>query len=255
MAYQRHRDFPNAVWHVTNRVNWQAWRLAPDFAYESFLFHLKRCLDEYGMDLIAFTVMSNHFHTVLRSPDFEVFRRLTGRRTGCRHFRPWPVGNQNSEVLSQFAKELKRRVAREVQAQFKIGGHFWEKPHDRVLVTDPTQLVFAIAYDHRNPVRAGMHLRPEDYPRSSAVWWADRSPCDVPLCTRPDLPFDLPFEYLRKSVLLYQASKRVDDVMVALAKAGIPPQSDESWAVILQLIEAADLPRIEAPRGTAAANG
>lgn len=253
MAHTRQRDFPNAVWHVTNRVNWQAWRLAPEFAYRSFIFHLERCLKEFGMDLLAFTVMSNHFHTLLRSAVRDCYRRLTGRRTSCRHFRPWPAGHQKSEVLSQFVKELKRRVAREVQAQLEIGGHFWERPHDRVLVTSPTQLVFAIAYDHRNPVRAGMHLHPEDYARSSARWWADGSPCGVPLCTRPDLPFDLPFDYLRKRVLQYQASKRVDDVMEALAKAGIPPQSDESWAMILRLIEDADLPKIEVPRGNAAA--
>jgi len=121
-------------------------------------------------------------------------------------------------VISQFVKELKRRTSAAMHEHLGIGGHFWENPHDRVLVETPDQLLFAVAYDHRNPVRVGLTARPQKYERSSARWWADGTASDVPLCVRPDLPFGISKEAFRTQLVTFQDSKAVTDIMEACAR-------------------------------------
>jgi hypothetical protein len=82
-------------------------------------------------------------------------------------------------------------------------------------------LVVRVAYDHRNPVRAGMVLRPEDYPWSSAAWWAGAGPAPVSVVANDCLPLGLSLDELRTDVARYQADRRLDDAITALRKRDI----------------------------------
>ena len=73
-------DEPNAVFHLTNRVNWQQWYLRSDRCAATFMRLLAHFLEELAMDLLAYVLMSNHVHLIVRSPDREQFERLTSRR-------------------------------------------------------------------------------------------------------------------------------------------------------------------------------
>ena len=102
-----------------------------------------------------------------------------------------------------------------------MAGHFWDGRHFRKPVNEADLLVIFMAYDHRNPVREAMAVRPEDYARSSAGWWARGDPVALPICRRPDLPFGFTRESLRAELLRFQRDKRIDDTMEALSKAGL----------------------------------
>ena len=41
------RDEPNAVWHVTGRVNWRVWHLEPDRAFSVFVRQLQEAQELY----------------------------------------------------------------------------------------------------------------------------------------------------------------------------------------------------------------
>ena len=82
------RDEPNAVWHITGGVNWQAWHLERPEAFDLFIEQLGRALASFDVELLGYVGMSNHYHLAARSPDEDRYRELTSRRTPCRHVRP-----------------------------------------------------------------------------------------------------------------------------------------------------------------------
>ncbi|MHC4818568.1 MAG: transposase [Planctomycetota bacterium] len=232
-------DAPDAIWHVTSRVNWRAWHLEAEAAYLAVLGHLSRVLVKFGVELLAFVVMSNHLHLVLRMPAEALFRQLTGRWTKCRHFRPWPAGHPKATVIGQFMKELKLSVSNTIQGSMGLTGHFWEKRHHRRRLWDPWGLVVAVAYDHRNPVREGMVLRPEQYGRSSAAWWATKENAPIALATRSDFPFGLDPGEFRSMLMGLQAERHFDDVMEAFVKSGRRIDSETGRALLERLMEEA----------------
>ena len=214
-------DTPGAVFHVTGRVNWQVWHLKTPARAHVFFSALEKYAALFSMVVLAVVLMSNHYHFVLISPDEERFRELTGRRTSCRHFRPWPARHQKSSVLSQVMQRLLYVVSRKIHEELGVTGRFWQGTFHATRLRRAADLVVRIAYDHRNPVRAGMVLRPEDYPWSSAAWWAGTGPAPIPVASSERLPFGLSLDELRADVVQYQASRRLDDAIMALRKKDI----------------------------------
>ncbi|MCK6459914.1 MAG: hypothetical protein L6Q95_08475 [Planctomycetes bacterium] len=240
-------DAPDTVWHVGSRVNWRMWHLETEEAFRVFVECLARSLARFGMDLLAFVLMSNHYHAIVRSPSGKDFRRLTGRRTRCRHYRPYPAWHEKSTVVGQCLQHFKIAVAKRLQSTLGLSGHFWEGKHFRKRVTNARTLIVMMAYDHRNPVREAMVVRPEDYPRSSAAWWRSGTPAPLPLCRRNDLPFGLTHEALRAEVLRFQRDKRVDDLMEAIAKSRLALDSVEGQRELDRMLAEAEL---EEPDGS-----
>lgn len=235
------KDAPNVVWHITGKVNWAAWHLKQDEAARTFFDCLAEALTRFGVDLLADVLMSNHYHLVARSPDEDLYRRLTGRRTSCRHMRPWPLSHPKSTVIGQCIQHMELAVAHRLQAKLGIAGHFWDGKHHRRRLKDEWALVTAIAYDHRNPVRQNMAARPEDYPRSSAAWWVRGDAAPIPLCTRADFPFGISREEFRAALLGFQMEKRLDDVMEVFGKSGLPIDLPRGRAYLEKLMRAAGL--------------
>ncbi|MHC4339707.1 MAG: transposase [Planctomycetota bacterium] len=246
MPRSSRNDGPGKVSHVTGRVNWRMWHLAIDGAIPLFLKLLGSALEQFSMTLWAYVFMSNHYHLVLQSPEGERYRTLTGRRTRSRHFRPWPKRHYKSSVLAQCMRTTLRGVSTKLQEQLGISGHFWEERYDARPVSDPWSLTVRIAYDHRNPVREGMVVRPEEYPWSSAGWWARAGTSPVPLGADENLPFGLELGPLRQAILRYQASRDLDDAMQALRTKKRRWDSPEGRALLQALLEVAgvqsDLP-------------
>ena len=214
-------DAPGAVFHVTGRVNWQVWHLKTPARAHVFFSTLEKYAALFSMVVLAVVLMSNHYHFVLISPYEERFRELTGRRTSCRHFRRWPEGHPKSSVLSQVMRRVLYVVSRKIQEELGVTGRFWQGTYHATRLHSAAELVVRIAYDHRNPVRAGMTLRPEDYPLSSAAWWAGAGPAPIPIVANTRLPFDLSLDELRADVARYQADRRLDDAIMALRKRDI----------------------------------
>jgi REP element-mobilizing transposase RayT len=234
-------DAPDTIWHVGSRVNWRAWHLATEDAFHVFVDCFRRAIERFGIDLLAFVLMSNHYHAVLRSPPPALYRQLTSRKTRCRHLRPYPPWHSKSTVVGQCIRQLKLDIANRIQGSLGLDGHFWDGKHFRKRVNDAELLVIVMAYDHRNPVREAMAARPEDYPRSSAAWWTYGTAASLPICQRADLPFGLTRESLRAELLRFQEDKRLDDVIEAAFKAGLDLESTVGREELTRLLEAAGL--------------
>jgi REP element-mobilizing transposase RayT len=185
----------------------------------AFYRYARECLALFGIDLLAYVLMSNHFHFVIRSPAEELFQELTTRRLRCRHRRPWPAGHQKRSVRAQFMRKLMHSTSTTIQRHLDLSGHFWERSYHARRVLDETDLVVTMAYDHMNPVEAGMARIPDEYRRSSASWWRRHGESVLPLLQRP-LPFGLALPELRARLLEYQGAERFCDAMAEFEASG-----------------------------------
>jgi len=242
MPHRSTLDRPDAVLHLTGRVNWRVWHLTTPGAFPLFLCVLDRLLDEFGVDLLGFVLMSNHYHMVVRSPAEQQFRSLTTRRTSNRHYRPWPRSHFKSSAIAQFMHKLALTMSKEIQERLDLSGHFWERRYHQSWVRDASDLVVRIAYDHRNPVRQGMAPSPEAYAWSSAsTWVAPGSVSPLRLLRRGSLPFGAETESFRAELLRYQTSKLLDDVFEAFSKRRRRLDSDFGQQLMRQLLREAGL--------------
>jgi REP element-mobilizing transposase RayT len=234
-------DQPDAVWHLTARVNWQVFQLQPAAAYQTLLHHLRVQIRRYGLDLLAFVVMANHYHLVTRSPAGEEFRRLTTRRTPCGHRRRFARTNYKAQVIAQFAHDLQLAVSKEIQLRLGLEGHLWDGKQHRRLVQSLSDLIVTIAYDHRNPTVAGIVGRPELYERSSAAAWAGTGTSPCLLATRHDFPFGCSREEFRTQLLAFQESRKVDDVFRAWDKTESSPHTSSGRERLFQCMRDAGI--------------
>ena len=139
MSRTKRPYLPGAAFHVTSRIQGRAHCL-DDQLKHAVVIAIRDSLHKSDARLIAFAVMSNHLHLVLR---------------------------QGFEPLSSYMQPLLTRVALRVQRatgwiDHVFGRGFFAKP-----CRDADQLRATIAYVHRNPVAVGICNDPLDYEWSS----------------------------------------------------------------------------------------
>ena len=141
-----------------------------------------------GVDVLTYTVLSNHFHLVVYVPEaHEITDVELGRRLGLIYDRTI-VESVMAQLASMReagneagAEELKRQYTRrmnklpEFMKMFKQGvslsynrrhgrkGTLWEERYRSVLLGEGRSLVAATAYVDLNAVRAGLVADPKDY--------------------------------------------------------------------------------------------
>jgi REP element-mobilizing transposase RayT len=133
-------DAPGKIFHVMNRgiARRTMFERRSDFRY--FLSRLAKAVRRSEIDVLAFVLMSTHFHLVLRSHGHlsEAMRRTQGEYV--RHF--------NRSRRRDGALQRSRFVSKPVSSQVYLRN--------------------VVPYVDENPVQAGLVARPEDYRWSSA---------------------------------------------------------------------------------------
>ena len=150
---------------------------------------------QFGIDVIGFSVLSNHFHVVLRNrpdvvatwPDEEVAQRW---RMLC-PLRKQPDGTPQTptqdEILSivrdpnrvqelrtrlshisWFMKMVSERVARRANAEEDLTGRFWQGRFRGIKLADAAAILACLMYVDLNPIRAGICETPEQSEHTSA---------------------------------------------------------------------------------------
>lgn len=134
--------FPNIPHHITQRGN----RREDVFFKESDRFTYLEWLSNYckkwRVDVLAYCLMTNHVHLVLQP--------------------------KTEEGLQRVMKPLHMRYAQHVNKAKGWKGHLWQGR----FFSSPLDYAYtwaAIRYVERNPVRAGMIEKAEDFPWSSAA--------------------------------------------------------------------------------------
>jgi len=117
-----------------------AWLRTPKIA--GLIENALRHFDQERYRLMAWCIMPNHVHVLLETKE------------------GWPVSNVLHAWKSYTSKEANKLLGR--------SGSFWMNDyHDRV-IRDEKHFRATVEYIEHNPVKAGLCVRPEDWPFSSA---------------------------------------------------------------------------------------
>lgn len=133
--------FPGLPHHVTQRGNRRHRVFFCDRDYLIYLHWLREYAGQCGVEILAYALMPNHVHLVLV-----------------------PEGRGS---LPEALRCLHMRYAQRVNREKDWVGHLWQGRYFSSVV-DERYFWAAIHYVERNPVRAGLVERAEDYHWSSA---------------------------------------------------------------------------------------
>jgi REP element-mobilizing transposase RayT len=141
----------------------------------------------FGIDLLAYAIMANHFHLVVRvDPERSAtWTPLQVAERWCALFPrtepdgtpdPWPLAELQAMAaneiwvaerrkrlmsVSWFMKLLKERIARRANREDRCTGAFWEGRFTSVALLDEAAIAACMAYVDLNPIRARIAQRPE----------------------------------------------------------------------------------------------
>lgn len=134
-------------YHVLNRGNNQAQIFFKDDDYQAFLKAIAHACIEVPMPVFAWCLMPNHFHLVVRPEEDGDLSR-------------WMHWVQNTHV-------------RRYHQHYKSSGHLWQGRFKAFPIETDEHLLTVMRYVERNPVRAGLTERAEEWLWSSARFGAN----------------------------------------------------------------------------------
>jgi REP element-mobilizing transposase RayT len=140
MARPPRLQFPGAVYHVTARGNEQRPIFRDDLDRREYLDRIAHYRERFRFQLLAYCLMTNHVHLVVRSGAIPLSRVMAG-------------------LQSSYTQWFNRRHARV--------GHLFQGRYKAFLVQEDRYLLALIRYVHLNPVAAGIVESASGYSWSS----------------------------------------------------------------------------------------
>lgn len=136
MARPPRLDGPGVIHHVIHRGNNRQRIFADAADYDRYVDLLDEGVGRFGHDLLAFCLMPNHAHLVIRTQEV-------------------PVSDVVQNAAFRYAMWSNRRLERV--------GHVFQGRFRSFVVSDDVYLISLVRYVHHNPVRAGMVSTPEQH--------------------------------------------------------------------------------------------
>jgi putative transposase len=131
-------------YHALNRGNGRREVFHDDADYRAFVQAMADATLTVRMRLVAYCLMPNHFHMVV-----------------------WPQGDGD---LGRWMHRLMNAHVRRYRRRYRGSGHVWQGRFKAFPIQEDDHLLTVLRYVERNPVRAGLADRAQDWPWSSAGW-------------------------------------------------------------------------------------
>ena len=139
MGRPRRMLVEGGVYHVYNRVARGAMALAEEGEAGRFVGLIRKLKQQDGLGVLAWCVMSNHYHLAVR---------------------------MGSVPLSRTMQALHQGFTRSYNGRHKVYGPFWQGRYKAKAVRDPRYLMQLVLYIHSNPRAAGVAEDLASYPWS-----------------------------------------------------------------------------------------
>lgn len=130
-----------SIYHVLNRGNFKQQVFHKKLDYQAFIKLIGEALSRYEVALLAYCIMPNHFHMVLKP-------------------------GQGDE-LSKFMHWLMTSHVRRYHRHYDSTGHVWQGRYKSFIIQADDHLLTVLRYVEGNPVRAGLVKSARDWPWSS----------------------------------------------------------------------------------------
>lgn len=150
------------IYHVLNRGNGRQRVFHREGDYQVFLGLMEEAKALYRVNILAFCLMPNHFHLLLRP--------------------------QKAEELSKWMQWLMTSHVRRYHCHYGTSGHVWQGRYKSFIVQEDMHLLTVVRYVEGNPVRAGLV-------ESAKNWaWSSHGERTSGECRKvlSDLPLTLP---------------------------------------------------------------
>ena len=215
MARPRRLDPEMGVHHVYTRGTKRWTIFHDDVDRRRFIGQLSTVCDRYDLAVLAFALMDNHVHLVVRCPQAR---------------------------LSDALRDLKSVYARYFNGRHRSSGPLFEGRFGSKLVVSHRQLRTLIRYVHRNPYSVDPHLDLVSFAWSShgicagarpaPVWFDARTACSYFTNYRREIERPLPGDAVQNpwppaasaevpgTSALAPAAVSISDILIAVARAG-----------------------------------
>jgi len=160
MPRQKRADEAGATYHALNRGNARQTIFHKDEDYQAFLRVLAEGLERYPVELFAFTLMPNHWHMVLRPTEDGLMGRMLR----------WVTATHTQRYHAHYHTSGE--------------GHLYQSRFKSFPVADDDHFLVVCRYVERNPLRANLVQRAEDWPFGS-LWRWSRRPEPLPQLLTP----------------------------------------------------------------------
>ena len=126
------------TYHVRARSNNNEWFYLPmDQVWNCLCNAAAAAIDKYAVDLHLLVMMSNHIHALVTTPH---------------------------KNLDEFMQFFLSQAARQIQIRARRTNHIFGTRYKYSILETPHALAYCYKYVCRNPIRAGICTRVEDYP-------------------------------------------------------------------------------------------
>ncbi|MBI4744358.1 MAG: transposase [Actinobacteria bacterium] len=126
MVRQLRINYENAVYHVLSRGNQRGEIFLDDGDYYLFLDTLKDSVETYGVSIISYVLMKNHYHFIVETPNANLSKFM-------KHF--------NITYATRFNKKHQRE------------GHLFQGRFKSIVIEEDSYLLTLSRYIHLNPIR------------------------------------------------------------------------------------------------------
>jgi REP element-mobilizing transposase RayT len=133
-------EFPGAVYHLTSRGDRRELIYTDGADREQFLEVLALGCARYGVQVLAYCLMGNHYHLVVCTPEGG---------------------------LSRFMRHLNGVYTQAFNHRHGLVGHLFQGRFKAILVDSDAYLLSLVRYVELNPVRARLVAQAQDWPWSS----------------------------------------------------------------------------------------
>ena len=137
---RRKINAPGVISHITQRASGAELLFHEEDDYLEMLARMKQVSQTRELELIAFVLMPNHLHLLLRQSEANLYEAM-------------------QELFSRYAQRQNKKYERK--------GHLFGGPYRQAVCLDDAYALTVSLYIHLNPVRAGLVHQPTDYRWSS----------------------------------------------------------------------------------------
>ena len=161
-----------AFYLVTSHTVWERQKAFSPEEKQKFILLLLKLSKLYFVRILAYAVLDNHFHIVVKVlpgylfSDEEIIERVRifyGDRIKIFSNQQIQYWRSRLEDLSEFIKALKQRFTQWYNRKHKRKGHLWSDRFHSSLLQEGRAVLAAMAYVDMNGVRAGLAQRVRDY--------------------------------------------------------------------------------------------
>ena len=200
MARLLRADVGGVVYHVINRANARAHIFNTDKEYKQFEQILKEGQERYAMRILAYCIMPNHWHLVIYPKKDGDLSAFMGWITNT-HTRRWHTAHKS------------------------IGsGHLYQGRYKSFPVETDTYLLPLIRYVERNPLRAKLVRKAENW-KGSSLWRREHGIVkDQKLLSK--WPIEIHGDYLQ-FINEPQTALELEDIRHSVVKS--KPYGDIGW--------------------------